>query len=382
MKTKQILGEDTTVLNSSATTVGVTIRGGHLGPVEFQVGTRRIAPMAVAPWAGEKLPRTTPPILQVLRGDFFCMPFGGNGTAVGTLKYPPHGETANARWKVESDSTEQVLHASLRLKAPGGRVDKFVRLVDGHAAVYQRHVVSGADGALPVGQHAMLKFPREGMARLSLSPFVHGQVFPGEFEQAAQGGYSCLEPGAIFTSLSNVPRSDGGKADLTTYPAREGYEDLVMMCSDASMPFAWTAATVASEGWVWIALKDPRVLRSTIFWMSNGGRHYAPWNGRHRGVIGVEEVTANFHHGAAESIRPNALTKQGIPTAVTFDKQIPTTVNYITAVGSIPKGFDIVRTVRALPKNRGIEVESASGKKARIALDLDFLNGSGRQHSS
>lgn len=382
MRIKNILGEDSIVLKSSATSVGVTVRGGHLGPVEFQVGSRRIAPMAVAPWVGEKLPSATPTILQVLRGDFFCMPFGGNGTPVGRLKYPVHGETANGRWKLESDSTEHVLHASMGLTAPGARVDKFVRVVDQHAAVYQRHVISGASGSLPVGQHAMLKFPQAGMARMSVSSFIHGQVFPGEFEQASQGGYSCLKRGAVFKSLAHVPQSDGRIADLTTYPARDGYEDLVMMCADASLPFAWTAATVASEGWVWIALKDPRVLRSTIFWMSNGGRHYAPWNGRHRGVIGVEEVTANFHHGAAESIRPNALTKQGIPTAIPFDKKNPTTVNYIMAVGSIPKGFDIVRAVRALPKNRGIEVESASGKKARIALDLDFLNGTGRPLSS
>ena len=89
--------------------------------------------------------------------------------------------------------------------------------------------------------------------------------------------------------------------------ARDGYEDIVLMASDPKLPFAWTALTVPEHNYVWFALKDPRVLPSTLFWISNGGRHYAPWNGRHRRAIGLEEVVSNFHSGLAESAKPNAL---------------------------------------------------------------------------
>ena len=56
--------------------------------------------------------------------------------------------------------------------------------------------------------------------------------------------------------------------------------------------FAWTAATL--DGYVWISLKDPRTLPSTLFWISNGGRHGEPWNGRHLRRLGLEEICGHF----------------------------------------------------------------------------------------
>jgi hypothetical protein len=226
---------------------------------------------------------------------------------------------------------------------------------------------------MPLGYHAMLHFPRQGSARISTSDFTYGQVFPGAFENPAGGGYSSLKTGAVFDSLKNVPQADGGKADLSTYPAREGFEDLVLMASDSSLPFAWTAAVVEQEGWVWFSLKDPRVLASTIFWMSNGGRHYPPWNGRHRGVLGVEDVTSFFHCGHAESVKKNPLNKAGIPTCLEFRPDSPLAVNSIMAVAPIPHGFDEVRQIREGKNSRSVELESRSGKKIKVPLGLKFL---------
>ena len=59
------------------------------------------------------------------------------------------------------------------------------------------------------------------------------------------------------------------------------------MVSDTRLPFAWTAVAFPQQRQVWFALKDPRLLRATIFWISNGGRYYPPWNGRHRNVMGL-----------------------------------------------------------------------------------------------
>src|SRR5207249_1604720 len=70
--------------------------------VVFDRRGRKIAPLSVAPWATEKLDKSTPPIIRILRGDFFCMPFGGNKTPYrgrGRIeRHPIHGETANANW--------------------------------------------------------------------------------------------------------------------------------------------------------------------------------------------------------------------------------------------------------------------------------------------
>ncbi len=365
------------MIQSTGARVGVTLEAGHLWPAEFRDKEQVLAPLAAAPWHAEPKPKNDLPVLQVLRGDFFCLPFGGNNTPLGDEVFPPHGETANARWKLEADSSPTCLHLSLRTKIRRGRVDKYVSVADGEPAIYQRHVISGFSGKLPVAHHAMLKFNAPQVARLSTSPIVRGQVFPGRFEEPAQGGYSCLREGASFSSITAVPRADGNLADLSIYPDREGFEDLVMLASAPDLPFAWTAAVVPDERRVWFAIKDPSVFRSTVFWMSNGGRHYAPWNGRHRGVIGLEETTSFFHQGAAESVRPNAWSRAGIPTAISFDPARPTTMNYIMAAVTVPTGFDIVREILPARRGRAVELIAASGKSRRVALDLTFLHGSG-----
>jgi len=371
LKTQTVLGQETTLIKNRHVEAGVTTLGGHLWPAKFRIGDKWISPLSVAPWAMEN--PAAPNILKVLRGDFFCLPFGGNATELAGEKHPVHGETANRKWRREPSSDPATLHFSLRTNIRRGRVDKFLYLVEGHPAIYQRNIVSGLSGRLPAGYHAMLHLPAQGSARISTSAFVHGQVFPGDFEDPALGGYSCLKKGAHFQSLKKVPMADGGHADLSIYPAREGFEDLVMLVSDETLPFAWTAAVVAEEGWVWFSLKDPRLLRSTIFWMSNGGRHYAPWSGRHRRVIGLEDVTSYFHLGHAESVRPNPLSRAGIPTCLEFSPSTPVAINSIMAVAPIPKGFDEVRQIRQGKRGQFVELQSRSGKTIKVPLNLSFL---------
>ena len=373
MKTKKIVGQPSWILSHAHVKAALTQKAGHLGPIQFRLGKRWIAPYDLAPWAEEKLAPGTPDMLRVMRGDFFCMPFGGNETPYRGEKYPPHGETANASWKFESGDSQN-LHVSLKTKIREGRVDKLVKIVPGQTAVYVRHIISGMKGQMSFGHHAILKLPGDKTGRISTSRFRIGQVFPGTFEHPLQGGYSILKPGAKFHSLREVPRADGQNADLSVYPDREGYEDLVMMGSDETLPFAWTALVVAKERYVWFALKDPRVLRSTVFWMSNGGRHYAPWNGRHRHAIGLEEVTSNFHYGLAESVAPNVFSKAGISTSFTLSPRTPLVVNYIMALAEIPSGFDVVKTISAAKDLQSVTLISQSGKTIHQPLDVSFTN--------
>jgi hypothetical protein len=253
-------------------------------------------------------------------------------------------------------------------------VIKKIWLLPGQTAVYQRHEIRGMSGPVNPGHHAILQFPHEeGSGRISTSGFSFGQVYPGAFEKPALGGYSALKPGARFTSLAKVPLAAGGTTDLASYPARRGFTDLVLMASRQEGPFAWTAVTFPRERYVWFALKDPRVLRQTIFWISNGGRHYAPWNGRHLSAIGLEEVTSYFHKGLAESARPNSLSRRGIPTYLSLRPDETMVINYIMAVAEIPAGFDEVRTIQ--PGGPGVILTSVSGRKVRAPLCLDFLQG-------
>ncbi|WP_428940845.1 hypothetical protein [Fontivita pretiosa] len=376
---KNILGQPSWAVAGGQVQAFVTELGGHVGPVRFRLDGRVVEPYSVAPWATEKLdPRTNPPVIRVLRGDFFCMPFGGNTTPFGREKHPVHGETANAKWRFQSLQTtpegRTCLHLSLRTRIRPGLVDKRISLIRGHRAIYSQHVIRQMSGPMTFGHHAMLRFPDEpGSGVISTSPFVYGQVFPEPIERPENRGYSILQPGAEFTSLESVPMVTGQTTDLSRYPARRGYEDLVMLVSDSSVPFAWTAVTFAKQGYVWFALKDPNVLPHTVLWISNGGRHYAPWNGRHINVMGLEEVLSYFHPGLAESVAENPISRKGYPTYVELNPNRPMVVNYIMAVARIPQGFDRVAQIQADQDEQSVTLTSASGQSVSAPIDVSFL---------
>ena len=367
-------GQPSWSFRSSHVHANLTKLGGHLAPVAFRLDHRLVSPFAIAPWAEEKVSPDTPALLRALRGDFFCAPFGGNGTPWRGESHPPHGETANGGWRLRAfdrSSERLTFHASLKTTVRAGAVDKAITLIEGHTAVYQKHVLHQS-GPMSVGHHALLKFPdAPGSGVVSTSRFVHAQVLPDLFERPENRGYQSLKPGAVIKSLDRVPMLNGESTDVSHFPARRGYDDLVLLSADPKLPFAWNAVTFARERYVYFALRDPRALRHTILWISNGGRHYAPWNGRHTSVMGIEDTTSCFHYGLAESVKPNALSRLGLPTVLKLSAKKPTTIAYIMGVAAIPTGFDRVKSIHAA--KGGIELIAASGKRAYTPLDLDFL---------
>jgi hypothetical protein len=375
MKLTRIRGQDSWRFASDRIDAAVTQQGGHLAPVQFHLPQGVVEPFSVAPWAEEKIGPEFPAVLKSLRGDFFCAPFGGSKSNYQGESHPPHGEVANSNWKLEAikkDKTITELHLSLKTKIRSGRVDKMIRLRRGETALYCRHVISGMSGKMNLGHHATLKFPdTPGSGLIDTSPISFAQVLPVPFENPDQRGYSSLKPGALFSRLDQVPALDGTMADLGRYPARRGYEDLVMAVHEATPEFAWTAVTFPKERYVWFALKDPRVLRSTTMWISNGGRHYPPWNGRHVNVMGLEDVTSYFHRGLADSAQPNPISKRGIPTHLTLKKSTPLVVNYIMAVAALPRKWGRVKSIT--PGPHGVTLRSIAGKDIVVPLDFNFL---------
>lgn len=374
---RTVLGQPSWSFRSNRVRAHLTRLGGHLGPVAFSVGGRWIEPFSVAPWAAEKLEGGVPSMLRALRGDFFCAPFGANERPWRGEAHPPHGETANAVWRlrsIERGKGRTVLRAALTARVRPGRVEKEVTLVDGHAALYQRHSLSGYRGPLPVGHHPMLRFPEaEGSGLISTSRTERIQVFPGWFERPEKGGYQALRPGGVFRSLNRAPLLNGGTTDISRFPARAGFEDLVMLTADPSLAFAWTAVVFPAERYAWLAIRRPIDLPHTIFWISNGGRRYPPWNGRHRAVMGLEDVASYFHTGLEGSAGKNPLRRLGYPTMHVLDPRRPTEIRHVMVVAALPAGFDRVRGVRAQAGE--IELVAENGRRARCAADLRFLEG-------
>ncbi len=341
----------------------LTHTGGHLAPVHFHLNGRSVSPYAICPWADEEIADDMPNLIKVLRGDFFCLPFGASD------KLPhPHGATANNQWTPVS-SEDNKLVMEIEPDDIGGKVTKEISLVDGQHAIYQKHTIAGIEGAFNYGHHPIIEFPDHGGPyAIRTSPFIHGQVYPGAFEDPDNGGFCSLKEGATFTSLEEVPMADGSTTSLAQYPAREGYEDLVLF-SAKPQDLAWTAVTL--DGYAWIALKNPRQFPSTLFWISNGGRHYEPWNQRHLRRIGIEDVCSYFHEGV-ESSRANQLPHD-IATTAEFSKDRPTELCHIQMVHALPEGFGTVENIIPDPESKGIRLIDENGQETFAPVDCSFL---------
>jgi hypothetical protein len=208
---------------------------------------------------------------------------------------------------------------------------------------------------------------------VTVSPFYWASVYPGAFSNPAAGETQCLAQGAVFTDLREVPLAAGGTTDLTRYPARLGNDDLVMLAhlpATAVQPFAWSAAVFDQS--VWLSLKNPRDFPSTLLWFSNGGRTGPPWNGRHLGRMGIEDVCSYFAEGV-DSSRLDLLKPLGIATTRNFQKNSPVQLRTVQAVVPVPTGFGAVASI--VPHGEGaIKLTAESGCEIIANIDWNYLS--------
>ena len=208
-------------------------------------------PMHTAPWYDEAMPADAPPMLRVLRGDFFCAPFGDNDVVPGGG--PQHGPSASGEWRL-AESGDGFIEAALETTIMGARLTKRVEAHPGETVVYQRHVFTGGEGRLPVGHHAMLR--AEGTLKLGFAPRLFAGT-PPEPVEVPPTGRSILAYPQEIGDPAHAQRADGGSIDLTTYPVEDGHEDLWMLASDPAPGFAWTAATSAERRLGMVRAKEP-----------------------------------------------------------------------------------------------------------------------------
>ena len=372
MKLQTFAGEPSWRLQSKNVELAVTRRGGHMAPVVFDRRGRRIRPFYMAAWKCP--PRGLPPILRVLRGDFFCLPFGGNATPYRGEKHPVHGETANAQWSFLSSTSrsgDHTLTLRLRLKIRPGTVTKRLTLRDGEDVVYQEHLVEGMKGPNCFGHHPNLLCRSPG--RLAVSRLLAGSTYPRLMESPADGNYGGLVPNVRFARLGPVPLVYRGASNLSRYPARPGFTDVIQLVNDPKIHVAWSTVTFSEEGWLYYAFKDPRMLGQTVLWFSNGGRWSAPWRGEPRNLLGLEDVTGYFAEGLAASAKPNAWSRLGVKTCRVFSPKRLTSIRYLFGVARIPRGFTVVRSVRF--EKDGVVFVGDRGC-ARAQVDWRFVCGS------
>jgi hypothetical protein len=371
-----IASEPSWVIESDTVRIALTLKGGHMAPVTFfRKSDAPIQPYYVSPWQGEGT-AVRPPVLGPLRGDFFCMPFGGDSVVKGVM-HTTHGEPATTTWQaggLESSAGLTQLTLTMSDSTLKGRISKRVSLVTGQNVVYIRHVLEGFDLRAPLGHHATLASGEQPDALLlSTSPLQFGQVTPRPPHTfASDGEYNALLAGASFRSLDKVPTvwKEMPFDSCATFPRRRGFCDVIQLYNKPTGGPAWVTAVNQSQGWLWFALKDPAVLPSTLFWMENHGRHADPWRGRNC-CLGLEDVCGYFAMGLAASTKRNELNEKGIPTALKLSPLRPTAINYIQGVTRIPKGFGRVRTARF---HEGmVSFVGESGKTAAAEVDHAFV---------
>lgn len=302
--------------------VTVNPQGGHLDQVAFGSGADRIHPMHRAHWrTGEDnggLPETVPSemgqSLASLSGDFFCAPFG-HDDITGTVE---HGLTANGTWLEENRKTDDdgSVTATFRLEGTisGATVFKEITLKPDQPIVYQRHRFVGGAGEIPVAHHPMVRVT--GEALLNFSPKAFGATPTNPPESDPARGNSALQYPQVFADLSSVKLKDGTLIDLTRQPGPADAEDFLILAELRDSTLGWSTVSAVEDGFLFFTIRDPRVLPFTMIWMSNGGRRYAPFSSRHRGVIGIEEGCTFFGDGREASSQKNWLKDRGYPTAI------------------------------------------------------------------
>jgi hypothetical protein len=373
---KTIHSQPSWVIANDCVELAITKQGGQMAPVTFARKSKKpIQPYYISPWQGEGK-TIDEPVIAPLRGDFFCLPFGGNDQPHRGVSYRVHGAPAGGTWRLASLQAEgdlTTLNLAMKLKNPGGKITKSLTLIAGQNVIYSRHTIEGISGKFPLGHHATLAAD-QGQLLISTSRFALGMTAPGLLSDPAEGAYASLADGKRFTNLAKVPTlfKDPAHTDCTRFPARPGFVDILGLYKKSTPTPAWTTAVNAKLRYLWFSLKNPALLPATLFWMSDGGRHMAPWNGRNC-CIGLEDVCGYFADGAKPSAAKNEINQAGFPTAVKLSKTKPTVVPYIQGCIPTPAGFDRIASVEFDPGR--VTFHSESGKAISAVVHHEFLAG-------
>ena len=355
----------------------LTCQGGHTAPVvfSFQDG-KKVDPYFVSHWQESNIDLSAAPILEPLRGDFFCLPFGGNGEPVDGKSYPCHGESACCNWSFfdsykEADST--VLKLAMDMKISEGRIEKTIELKDGQTNLYIEDKVTNLEGSFPIGHHAILKFPEENeKAYLAVGDFELGMTHPGIFSDPVNLEHGALASGEEFSDITKIPSKfkNPETIDYSVYPSPIGYTDIWAVFKKESSTPGWSCVSFPERGYMWFVLKDTKVLPGTAMWVANSGRYGSPWDGKTR-CLGVEDCCSYFACGIKDSISENELTKKGWKTAVKFIKDEAVSVKTIQGCVAIPANFTKVARVEFLPGK--IQFTDENGQVVETNCNWEFI---------
>ena len=302
--------------------VSVEVLGGMLGPTLFVLPDgRQIAPFHVAPWFDGDQAADQPGILQRLRGEWPCVPFGATSVRAAQNGWPAsdpalepdpfaHGFGSNHDWYwLDTAAGEIGLAIDYPADHPISGLRRWVRPVAGQAAIdFVLAVAPRRDCVLPIGLHPVFRLPTAtGGVRLDIRAKA-GCTFPGQVDPS-----SIFAPGQIVPDWHAIALTDGGVLDPGTVPLDHHTEDLLQLLQVGGHAELHNMSEGYRVQLDWNKADFPDLL----LWFSNFGRAQKPWNGRHL-ALGVEPVCAAFDLGSQMSTQPNPINALGHPTAHVF----------------------------------------------------------------
>ncbi len=291
---------------------------GAMTTVRFHTPNGDVAPLFEREWE-----KTEDEFMNHLRGDFFSTPFGSNPDDFSIFPEgwrkleqsfekksdPAHGYGAHNYWKLKKYLKNGLV---LEIEYPeGGIIGTVTRQVtvreDGYAIDFRDDIEIRKDGSLPLGLHPIFRLSEQaGMTELKFPVCKGVRTYPIDTDET-----SVFIPDQWVFDLRKIPLRNGGTVDATKLPLTQHTEELLLLCSvEKSEVALWNREEGYRVKLVW----DGEILRNCLFWMSNRGRKFQPWNGTNL-CLGVEPVTAAFDLGKIISLGENPLKKEGICTS-------------------------------------------------------------------
>lgn len=288
--------------------------GAMIGPLSLRIDQdRELELMHVAPWAGMTRAGDLPGLMQRLRGEWPCLPFGCTERPLGLPDaWKPmeagddwaHGYAANHHWHCLSATPHKIRMAIVY--PPGSPIEHVEREIaaDPNAAAIDitLRVWARRPARLPLGLHPTFRLPpTPGRVRLLLGAHEGIHSYPSH----PSGAISRLRPDTRSESLAALDGIDG-PLDLSHLPLGVPTEELVQVRGlraaggSFDAPFALHYLDYDACAGLWW---DTAQLPDMLLWVSNGGRIHFPWMSSHL-ALGAEPVNSLFDLGRVAEAPP------------------------------------------------------------------------------
>ena len=293
-------------------------------------------------------------ILYNISGNFPCIPNFGPGHIVDGIAMPPHGWTANQKWRYVTNDFDEESGAVWLLSVMESPVKE------------NPFSFSKLDVLLPhqCVHYTSIRIRNRGMEDLEIcaawhntlgSPFLtqgcrisgaaEKWITPppgGEFDTTTR-----LALGAEFSSLKKAPLMKGGKADISHVPSPIGFTDFAAGAVPGRAPLTWLAAVNPFIKMAYIsfspgpatASEEDVILYFNNLWMQYGGRPFTPWAPYEGGpdltyCLGMENSVSAYAYGLEYARETKQLL--GNPTTV----KIPSMSQKILRSGTLFASYE------------------------------------------